>query len=36
MITAIGLCLLIMLMQLVPQVQNRHTPAATTTVADIR
>ncbi|WIM11293.1 hypothetical protein [Enhydrobacter sp.] len=36
MITAIGLCLLIMLMQLVPQVQNRHTPPATTTVADIR
>jgi hypothetical protein len=36
MITAIGLCLLIMLMQLVPQFQNGHTPPATTRVADVR
>ncbi|HEY6981453.1 hypothetical protein [Reyranella sp.] len=31
MITAIGLCLLIMLMQLVPQLQTAHTQAVTAT-----
>jgi hypothetical protein len=36
MITAIGLCLLIMLMQLVPQLQKAHAPAPTTKVADLR
>jgi hypothetical protein len=36
MITAIGLCLLIMLMQLVPQFQNDHAPPSTARVADIR
>lgn len=36
MITAIGLCLLIMLMQLVPQLQKAQEPSATTKVADLR
>jgi hypothetical protein len=39
MITAIGLCLLIMLMQLmqlVPQFQNVHAPTTVTTVSNVR
>ena len=34
MITAIGLCLLIMLMQLVPQLQTARTQAVTVTTPD--
>lgn len=33
MITAIGLCVLIMLIQLVPQIQDAGTPLQTTTIS---